>query len=239
VLARHEEDELPELLPVCAKELDDLWGSAVEQLRSHSHDHITDARKSVDLFVRRYDGRRASMVVDVVISRQRRYTARVVPMVKEYETRNGHQSLAQLAESGSALAGLRKGEDMTIRGVARGLVEFGASRQLESDDAVVRKWADATEGLEVAHELDTFVGQTLGIGPALYAYLRMRSGGDSIKPDVRVRDKLREFGFSRFVPRDAVGLFVLARSVAAEIGVSMLELDQLLWGPEEGESTVS
>ena len=112
------------------------------------------------------------------------------------------------------------------------------SRELENDDEIVRQWAAATEGLEVAHELDTFVGKTKGIGTALFSYLRMRSGGNSIKPDVRVRTKLHEFGFSPFIPQDAIGLFVLARTVASEINVSMLVLDQLLWGPEVAKSTV-
>ena len=42
---------------------------------------------------------------------------------------------------------------------------------------------------------ERFVGATNGIGPALFAYLRMRSGADALKPDLRVRESLNRLGF--------------------------------------------
>ena len=71
------------------------------------------------------------------------------------------------------------------------------------------------------------MGCVKGIGIALFAYMRMRSGADAIKPDVRVRKSLRSLGF--VVPGDDHAVLVLAKAAAIEIGVSRLVLDQLLW----------
>ena len=69
---------------------------------------------------------------------------------------------------------------------------------------------------------------SVGIGPALFAYMRMRCGADALKPDLRVAAALRELGFG--VPGDEHSILVIARAAAAELDVSLLVLDQLLWG---------
>jgi hypothetical protein len=60
------------------------------------------------------------------------------------------------------------------------------------------KWAQGVAGLEHAPGLDPVVGSVTGIGPALFAYLRMRSGANALKPDLRVARALRKLGF--YVP---------------------------------------
>jgi hypothetical protein len=65
------------------------------------------------------------------------------------------------------------------------------------------------------------------MGPGLFAYLRMRSGADALKPDSRLRVRFVDLGFP--IPRDDVGLILLAEAAAEDLGVSRLHLDQLLW----------
>ena len=71
------------------------------------------------------------------------------------------------------------------------------------------------------------MGAVSGIGIALFAYLRMRSGADGLKPDVRVRKHLARLGFPS--PQGEVALVLLGEAVAEEAGIRRLELDQLLW----------
>lgn len=96
-----------------------------------------------------------------------------------------------------------------------------------SEDEGCRVWADGVQHLEHAPKLDPVVGGVPGIGPALFAYMRMRCGADALKPDLRVAAALRELGFG--VPGDEHSILVIARAAAAELGVSLLVLDQLLW----------
>ena len=60
-----------------------------------------------------------------------------------------------------------------------------------------------------------------------FAYTRMRSGADALKPDLRVRAALKRCGLT--LPRGDVALLVVGEHLAAELGVSLLVLDQLLW----------
>ena len=117
----------------------------------------------------------------------------------------------------------------TIRGVATGFEHYRADRpELNlSDDAVVTAWAMSVEPVRLTPRLDPYVGAVSGIGIALFAYLRMRSGADGLKPDVRVRKHLARLGFPS--PQGEVALVLLGEAVAEEAGIRRLELDQLLW----------
>ncbi|MEI6156405.1 MAG: hypothetical protein WCP88_04300, partial [bacterium] len=84
-------------------------------------------------------------------------------------------------------------------------------------------------------KLDPYVG-VKGIGIALYAYLRMRSGADAIKPDVWVARLLMEYGATIRDPKDALEVMQCAEQVALAAGISRLTLDQMLW---RGEWVVS
>lgn len=116
-------------------------------------------------------------------------------------------------------------EPETMQRVAANLVAFAGDRGLDEDEACAA-WARQVDGLEHASRLDPVVGAVPGIGPALFAYMRMRSGASAIKPDVRVRRGLGRLGFE--VPGGDHATLVVARA-AAELGVSLLVLDQLLW----------
>lgn len=82
-------------------------------------------------------------------------------------------------------------------------------------------------------DLDPIVGSVKGVGPALFAYMQMRSGGDAVKPDLRVTRGLRRLGF--IVPGGMHATLVVARAAAAEIGTTLLVLDQLLWNLEDSK----
>ncbi len=86
---------------------------------------------------------------------------------------------------------------------------------------------DRCRPVEVTPALDPYVGSVTGIGIALFCYLRMRSGADAIKPDVRVRKALEQFSFT--IPAGGAALLAVSSVLAAELGVSRLVLDQLLW----------
>lgn len=60
------------------------------------------------------------------------------------------------------------------------------------------------------------VGCVKGIGLALFAFMRMRSGADVIKPDIRVKKAMVSLGF--VVSNDDHALLVLAKAAAQEIG---------------------
>lgn len=87
-----------------------------------------------------------------------------------------------------------------------------------------RRWAEESD-FGLAYELSP-VGRTKGIGIALFPYLRMRAGGDDLKPDDRVIAALRSMGFP---VASAMAAYVVGSAAALEIGSTRLELDQLLW----------
>jgi hypothetical protein len=165
------------------------------------------------------------MVFDVVAS-QRRYKARVLLMVAAFGQTPAASSVRALAEQGPGLGhGLRSGEEATMRAVASGLVTFASERDLDDDDAA-RAWATSAP-FEHAPKLEPYVGSVSGIGPALLAYLRMLSGADALKPDSRVLKGLNHLRFE--VPNDGHAILIVATAATADLGVSRLVLDQLLW----------
>jgi hypothetical protein len=186
------------------------------------------ARADAEAYAAVYEGQRAPMVFDVVASRQRRYTNRVVPLVARFSETPASASLEALAADGPGDGwGLKSTETETIRLVAAGLLRFAGDHDCDGDDVTVRLWADRTLPVVDAHDLDPYVGSVSGIGLALFAYMRVRSGGDGIKPDIRVRRGLTNAGFQ--VPRSDLAMLRLAEAVAAEADVPLLVLDQLLW----------
>jgi hypothetical protein len=168
------------------------------------------------------------MVVDVVLSRQRLYQDRVLPVVARWEADSEAQSLHWLArhDLDQKRYGLRTGESATIAGLARNMVAFVDGLGLSEDEGCLR-WAQGVAGLEHAPGLDPVVGSVTGIGPALFAYLHMRSGADALKPDLRVARALRKLGFP--VPAGEHAILVVAHAAADEAAIGLLVLDQLLW----------
>ena len=153
------------------------WGPAIDRLRDLHDRHGAEALQQADSYTARYEKRRAAMVYDVVYSRQRKYEARVMPRVAEFEAEEAAAtSLAALAEFGPRPTGLRAGEPVTMQKAAGGLLRFGAKHELSDDDSICLGWAEAAAVVGVAHRLDPYVGSVEGIGLALFGYMRMRSG---------------------------------------------------------------
>jgi hypothetical protein len=85
-----------------------------------------------------------------------------------------------------------------MRSVAEGFLNFGAVAGLADDDDIVERWATAVDPLEVAPELDPYVGAVSGIGIALFCYMRVRRGdrtrtGDPWSPRLAL---ISRFGLS-------------------------------------------
>jgi hypothetical protein len=202
------------------------WHDATQNLRERYRVHGAAAQDRAGAYAERYQHRRAAMVFDVVLSRQRRYT-RVEKLADQFAATKQGRSLAALAHHGPG-AGypLRAGEATTMQAVANGLLRYCRTQGLE-EEVGVRRWADDAGPFEHAPRLEPFVGATPGIGPALFAYLRMRSGADALKPDLRVHSALHSLGYP--VPRDQHAILLVAQGAAAELGIGLLVLDQLLW----------
>jgi hypothetical protein len=204
------------------------WEPAASKLRDLVARHGDEARRRAEDYGRFYQGRRGSMVLDVVTSRQRRYQNRVLPLVAQWDADNDEHSLRWLSthEPVRERYGLRPGEPNTTVTVARNMVAFADDLEV-SEDQACRQWADDVAGLEHAPRLDPVAGAVPGIGPALFAYLRMRSGSDALKPDLRVAKSLRQLGFH--TPSGEHAILVVAHAAAAEVAIGLLVLDQLLW----------
>lgn len=114
-----------------------------------------------------------------------------------------------------------------IRKVAAGLERFRDEHGLDEETAV-RRWAEGAAPFERHHDDEPCVGAIKGIGVATFAYLRMRCGADAIKPDVRVRSALGSLLFPLADGSD-LALFCVAGAAAEELGVTRLQLNQLLW----------
>jgi hypothetical protein len=202
------------------------WHEATDNLRERYRIDGEAARSRADAYAECYRGRRAAMVFDVVLSRQRQYT-RVEELTEQFAKTRPGTSLKALARHGPGDGyPLRGGEAATMQAVAAGLLRFCRTHGLEEEPGV-RRWAEEAGPFELAPRLEPFVGATPGIGPALFAYLRMRSGADALKPDRRVHQALRRVGYQ--LPRDPHAILLLAQGAALELGIGLLVLDQLLW----------
>ncbi|BBY92309.1 hypothetical protein MGALJ_19780 [Mycobacterium gallinarum] len=211
---------------------DPQWRHAVANLRDLKRDHGAHAETRAQNYAAEYDNARGAMIVDVVASRQRRYSTRVRKIVADWKARNAEHTIAWLATQPlqRELYGLSDGEVTTIHEVANQLCAFVSREGItarEEEDRLCRIWADRYGAIEHAPRLDPVVGSVKGIGLALFAYARMRSGADAIKPDIRVVRAMRSLGF--LVPKDEHAVLLITRAAAEEIGMSRLVLDQLLW----------
>jgi len=204
------------------------WDLAVSNLRDLLSTNGPDAHADAALYASKYQRRRAVMVFDVVASRQRHYQTRVKELTIEFESHSASASLSSLTSTQSSpVSGLRRGEWETIRNVAGGLIDFGSQIGQSDDDECCLQWSTSTEDVRFAHRIDPFVGAVSGIGPALFAYLRMRSGASAIKPDLRVRKAIKALGIEP--PNGEIALLVICEELAKEVVIERLVFDQLLW----------
>jgi hypothetical protein len=116
---------------------------------------------------------------------------------------------------------LRTGEAKVMQSVAKVLLDFGSRGGIEDENDICLAWAEDSS----AH---SFILDIKGIGPALLQYLRMRSGADSVKIDIRVIEELKNLRLpvEWFTPD---GLLQICTELAKEAVCSLVELDQVLW----------
>jgi hypothetical protein len=205
------------------------WPAATARLAELWNQHHEKAEASAAAYGDVYKSERGTMVFDVVVSRQQQYSRRVTHMIERWNTEAADRSLRYLADNPPPQRewGLRSTETATLGTIATNLVRFAEDNSLD-EDAACRRWADSVSTIEHAPKLDPIVGAVPGIGIALFAYLRMRSGAvDALKPDIRVFRALRKLGYQ--VPNEPHAILVTARGAAAELGSTLLALDQLLW----------
>jgi hypothetical protein len=176
-----------------------------------------------------YSGKRGAMVVDVITSRQRQYSTKVVKIVREWAASVPEATIKELAKNplDKKLFGLREGESESITNVAKGLLKFGVDFGIEDEDLNCKSWANAVKGFRFAPKLDPYVGHVNGMGIALFAYLRKLSGEEAIKPDLRVRQRLQSMGFD--VPEGRQALMLLCEILADELGIPRSTFDSYLW----------
>jgi hypothetical protein len=102
-----------------------------------------------------------------------------------------------------------------LRGLARYLESVGVT-----DQEALRKWAETS-----SFEKD-FQGQVKGLGPAVYQWLIMRQGVDTVKPDVHVR-RFAEKAVER--PLNDNEVVEGVERAAADLGLTALEFDWRIW----------
>lgn len=214
------------------------WELAREHFEKLATAHRDKVDSRVEAFASLYAGEPAAVVVDVVLSKRRRYEKIVVPRAREWLAVHPGMTLTELGQAGpGAIPGLQKhkraAEAATIQLAAAGLARYCSDTGLPEADGI-RHWAQMVELLRYAWCFDPYVGSVRGIGLALFAYLRMLCGADAIKPDVRVAAALKRAGLT--FRTDDAAVMLVAEAMANEIGVRRLWFDQLLWyapGTEE------
>src|ERR1019366_1279311 len=213
--------ELLELLKLTPE-----WKGAAEIFRRRELTKREENNLRVDRYAKVYEANRAAMILDVVLSNQRNYEKTVQPTVATWTEAHPGMTIAELAIHGPGkVKRLQKNkhrdEEATIIQVAEGLHRYCAERKLDDEDGV-QQWATEVEPLRYFPVLDKYVGNVRGIGPALFAYLRMRSGANAIKPDQRVIAGLREAALQFGSKHDCLTYLAVAEAMTDEIGITRL-----------------
>lgn len=216
---------------------DPAWEPAVARLGDLKQSGSAQAKSAAAAYVGVYAGRRGAMIVDVVASRQRSYTKRVRPMVANWMAASPEHTIAALAANrlDAAQYGLSEAEVETIATVAQRFREFAEAEGLSAtadEDQLCLVWAERYGPFAHAPRLDPVVGSVKGIGLALWSYMRMRSGANTLNVDVHVKNSLKKLGFP--VPHDSDHAVLIIAKAAAEEAISpLLVLDQLLWSAQQ------
>jgi hypothetical protein len=93
------------------------------------------------------------------------------------------------------------------------------------DGESLRAWAHASEFKR------DFAGQVKGLGPAVYQWLVMRQGVDTVKPDVHVR-RFAETAVGR--PLSDQDLIDVVSQAARRLDIKAYEFDWRIWEASRG-----
>ena len=181
-----------------------------------------EVKTAAEQLPKAYVGKRGLMVVDVVASRQRKYDEYVRPkLLPTYVAEASDLSLSTLAQKAPTWMKLRDGEALVMKEVAGQIIGYLKISQASNEDDLCKMWADdklvSSKVLEIK-----------GIGPALYQYLRMLCGADSLKSDLRVKRGLKKLGLPVEWFSDD-GVLALCELLAEEVQCTLVELDQCLY----------
>jgi hypothetical protein len=128
----------------------------------------------------------------------------------------------------TALAQYLWGYNMWTRAqMLRGLVSFFDSIGVRDQEAL-RRWATSAQFKR------DFEGRVRGLGPAVFQWLVMRQGVDTVKPDVHVH-RVAEAAVGRPL-NDADTVEVVERAARA-LGKKAFELDWAIWEYARGGSS--
>ena len=211
---------------------DPRWQPAVSYFQALATQNSAQATADEAAFMKAMQGEAPLVVLDVVMSLRTRY-ATLAPKLASWHQANPTTTLADFATAPPTSIAPRGGlvsakRQASIKGIAAALLEVGNSN--DSDWKRLTTWAKNAEALRYTHTLDS-VGAVKGVGVAAYTYLLMRSGVDTIKPDVRIKEELVKSGLASSTKAlDDHSALLLAECMAQELGVTRLWFDQLLWG---------
>jgi hypothetical protein len=111
----------------------------------------------------------------------------------------------------------------------RDLLEFFAGLpEPVTDNDSLRRWAERSD-----FEKD-FRGKVKGLGFAIYKWLTMRVGVNTIKPDIHIHRFLEKAAGRRLSDREAIAVL---ETVAREIDRKAYELDWSIWDRGTGEAS--
>ena len=105
----------------------------------------------------------------------------------------------------------------------RGLVAYFRERDV-TDLASLRAWAEGSTSKD-------FVGHIKGLGPTVYQWLVMRTGVETVKPDVHV---LRFVSAAIGRPVNEAEAVQALEEVAGRLGISARVLDWSIWEYQRG-----
>ena len=181
-----------------------------------------DLIKKAKALGKKYQDKRGLMIVDCVSSRQRKYDSYVLTkLLPLYVDQAADLSISTLAKKAPSWMPLRDGEAKTMKEAAQVLMKYGENNSVNDENQLCLQWAlDFSAHDEI---LDI-----KGIGPALLQYLRMLSGANTLKVDVRIIQELKKLSLPvEWFTVD--GLHKLCSDLATEAHCTMVELDQVLW----------
>jgi len=210
---------------------DPRWMPATQYFQALSHRKGSKATASEITFSKAFKGDPSLIILDTVMSLRTQYSA-LHKKLSIWKVTNANTPLAEFARKApTSIApqggSVSKARQESIKGVAQAILGFGTSSDNDWERFV--KWAKQAEALRYAHRLDP-VGSVKGVGTAAFTYLLMRAGIDTIKPDVRVKQELVHSGLAASVQSlGDLEALVLAECMAAQLGVTRLWFDQLLW----------
>jgi hypothetical protein len=147
----------------------------------------------------------------------------VPDILRVYEAENKDMTLRYLAHNPPNNLKLRNNEARTIAEVATFLLSF-KTLDAKSDEDTVAAFVLQSDSSETRAKCISIKG----IGAVLYEYLRLLSGADTIKIDVRVKESLESLGLPVWLFSEE-GLFQICKILARDSNCSLAELDQALW----------